>query len=239
MYCGEPSLVNREDRIGTAVPLRCRCWTCAECAPNRRREFKALARSGRPTTLLTLTAGPGAGATQAQAAQTLVKSFRQIRRDIVDRKGLKRPPFLAVFEATQKGRPHLHILLRLDYVSQAWFSARMDRLARSPIVDIRRVHNHRGAARYMAKYLAKAPRRFKGCKRYWCSRDWRLDPDEYDTPIMDRAEGWATDKRSLPTLAYECKVEGYDVELKRGVLTFTWPWPTAPPFQPQPFQPHA
>ena len=239
MYCGEASLVNREDRLGTAVPLYCRRWTCGECAVNRRRQVKALARSGRPTTFITLTAGPGAGSTPAQAARTLVRSWRRIRRELVERKGLARPPFIAVFEATKKGRPHLHILARLPWVSQAWLSARMDRLAQSPVVDIRKIHNQRQAAAYVAKYLAKDPRRFEGCKRYWRSQDWRLDPDEDETPIMDRAEGWVTDRRSLPTIAYELRVLGYDISQNHDKLTFTWPWPTAPPYQPEPFQPHA
>ena len=236
MYCGDISLVNREDRRGTAVPLYCRRWTCGECAPARRRQVKALARSGRPTTFITLTAGPGAGSTPAQAARTLVKSWRRIRRELVERKGQARPPFVAVFEATKKGRPHLHILARLPWVSQAWLSATMDRLAKSPVVDIRRVHNQDQAAAYVAKYLAKDPTRFPGCKRYWRSLDWRLDPIEDDTPVMDRAEGWVTDRRSIPNLRWALQCLQYATRMDGDVLIFSWPWPTAPPFQPEPFR---
>lgn len=236
MYCGDTSLVNVDARVGTAVPLYCRRWSCADCAPVRRRQVKEQARAGRPTTFITLTAGPGAGESPAAAARTLVASWRRLRRELVEKKGLANPPFIAVFEATKKGRPHLHILTRLPWISQAWLSHRMAALARSPIVDIRQVRNQRQAAAYVAKYLAKDPTRFAGCKRYWCSRDWRLDPIEHETPIMDRANGWLRDKRSLEALAYSLDVQGYQVQFHRDRLTFTWPWPTAPPFEVEAFR---
>lgn len=234
MYCGDASLVNQDGRIGTAVPLYCRRWTCRECAPERKRQVKKLARAGKPTTFITLTAGPGAGSSPAQAARTLVRSWRRIRRELVERQGLAAPPFIAVFEATKKGRPHLHILARLPWLSQAWLSKRMASLARSPIVDIRKVHSQGQAAAYVAKYLAKDPTRFEGCKRYWRSLDWVVDPIQDDTPIMDRANGWFTDKRSIPSLRHDLEVAGYRVTQDRTKLTFTWPWPTAPPFEVEP-----
>lgn len=236
MICGEASLVNNESRIGLAIPLRCRCWTCEECAPRRKREVQALALAGRPNTLITLTAGPGAGATSAHAAQRLVASWRRIRRDLHEQKEPRAPPFLAVFEATQKGRPHLHMVARVEWIAQSWLSDRMDELARSPIVDIRRIHNPRMAAGYVAKYLGKAPYRFKGCKRYWRSLDWVLDPIEKDTPVMDTAEGWRTDKRSLISLGQDLRNQGYRVEFHRDRLDFSWAWPGLAPYKPEPFR---
>ena len=238
MICGEATLVNNEDRIGTAVAIYCGCWTCRECAPRRKRQLQALAYAGRPTTFITLTSGPGAGYTAAAAACTLVASWRRIRRELVEKKELPRPPFIAVFERTKKGRPHLHILARLPWVNQTWLSDRMDGLARSPVVDIRRVANQDQAAAYVTKYLAKDPTRFHGCKRYWRSQDWVLDPIENDTPVMDTAEGWTTDKRSLPALGSDLRSQGYRVEFHRDRLTFSWAWPSPAPYEPQPLQRH-
>ena len=231
MYCGDASLVKTDGRTGTAIPLYCRRWTCPECAPVRRRQVQALARSGRATTFITLTAGPKAGVTAADAARTLVAAWRRLRREIVKQKEIHSLAFIAVFEATKKGRPHLHILARLPWVDQAWLSQRMDALAGSPIVDIRRVHNRSQAAAYVAKYLAKAPTRFEGCKRYWRSQDWQQDAIEPDVPVATGTDGWRTEKRSIETLAYELSIEGYQIDMKRQVMTFTWPWPTAPPYK--------
>lgn len=235
MICGEASLVNNETRVGTAVAIYCRCWTCLECAPRRKREVKALALTGRPDTLITLTAGPGAGYTPAAAARTIAHSWRRVRRELVEKKGQRAPPFFAVFEATKKARPHLHILARGNWISQAWLSDRMDALARSPIVDIRRIHNAPMAAAYVAKYIGKAPTRFPGSKRYWRSLDWVLDPIEKDTPVMDTAEGWHTDKRSLPVLGMDLQNQGYRVKFHRDRLEFSWAWPSDPPYERQPF----
>ena len=235
MYCGDASLVNNETRIGTAVPLLCHCWTCEECAPGRKRQVQALGLAGRPNTLITLTAGPGAGNTPPAAARTLALSWRRIRRELVEKKGKRAPPFLAVFEATKKARPHLHILSRVDWIAQAWLSARMKALARSPIVDIRRIYNARMAAAYVAKYLSKDPIRFQGSKRYWTSQDWIIDPIGNDTPVMDTAEGWRADRRSLPTLGADLRNQGYSVEFHADRMEFSWPWPGRPPYEREAF----
>jgi hypothetical protein len=48
----------------------------------------------------------------------------------------------------------------------------MKRRTNAPIVHIRRIHNATHAAIYVAKYIAKAPERFEGCKRYWASHHY-------------------------------------------------------------------
>ena len=229
MYCGDTSLVNTNGWEGTATPLRCKCWTCPDCAPGRKARLKALARRGHPTTFITLTASPAAGETPHEAAQTLVKAWRRIRRELVEKKGMKNPPFIAVFEKTKKGRPHLHILARVAFVNQKWLSNRMRHLARSPIVDIRRVHNDRQAASYVSKYLAKDPTRFSGCKRYWRSMDWDLNIVLTDEPPFERAFGWHHDPRSVTELCDNLSFMGYVTNIEGNTLAFCWPWQTAPP----------
>lgn len=231
MLCSEASLVNSETRIGSAVTLFCRRWSCDGCAPSNKRRVKALAHAGRPTTFITLTASPQAGSTPALAADTLYRAWAQLRRELIVKLKVKRIPFMAVFESTKKARPHLHILARIPYLAQAWLSARMGALAASPIVDIRLVTNRRKAAAYVSKYLAKSPERFPGRKRFWRSLDWVVDPLDDGTPVMDRANGWQSDRRSLATLAYSLGAAQYQVWHEGAMLRFAWAWPTAPPFE--------
>lgn len=229
MYCGDTSLVNTDQWSGEAKPLYCKCWTCPDCAPARKARLKALARAGHPTTFITLTCGPDAGDTAQQAARTLVRAWRRIRRELVEHKNMSNPPFIAVFEKTKKGRPHLHILARLPFVKQAWLSNRMRALARSPIVDIRRVKSARQASAYVAKYLAKDPTRFQGCKRYWRSQDWDLGLVLDDEPPFEKSFGWHHDPRSLNDVYRDLRQMGYDVFIGEPGIRFYWPWATAPP----------
>ena len=141
-----------------------------------------------------------------------------------------------MFEKTKTGWPHLHILCRMPYVPQAWLSRRMGELIDSPVVDIRALHNVRKAAAYVAKYIAKHPHRFEGCKRYWRSQDWVLDPIDDDAPVMDGREGWKPDQRSITALEYEVRRQQYQTQREGDKLVFAWAWPTPPPFERQPLR---
>lgn len=98
-------------------------------------------------------------------------------------------PFIAFFEATKAGWPHLHILVRARWVDQAWLSAQAAELLSSPIVDVRRVRTPRGVARYVTKYLTKALKRWGTLKRYYSSRGWdarpKLEPRPEPLPEVD------------------------------------------------------
>lgn len=96
-------------------------------------------------------------------------------------------PFLAVFERTKRGEPHLHIVARADWIGQEWLSRTMDDLIGAPVVDVRRADSAEKVARYIAKYLAKNPQPFEGTKRYWRSQDWALEPEE--DHLRDDPEG--------------------------------------------------
>lgn len=91
-------------------------------------------------------------------------------------------PYFAVVERHKSGRPHLHILLRSEYIPQRWLSRQMQRLASSPVCDIRKVNGTKQAAAYVAKYIGKAPARFGHSRAYWYTRNWLTtivsDPEE-------------------------------------------------------------
>jgi hypothetical protein len=121
----------------------------------------------------------------------------------------QRLEFLAIFEATQNGWPHLHILLRSGYIEQAWLSSQMARLADSPIVDIRLVHSRKGAARYVAKYTAKGPGKFGTLKRYWTSLAWEIE--KWIKPKS--ANAWEVQRLTLRRWMDAWREFGWTVEL--------------------------
>jgi hypothetical protein len=90
----------------------------------------------------------------------------------VQRKNPPALPYFAVVERHKSGRPHLHILLRCDYIPQPWISRQMQRLAGSPVCDIRAVQGTKQAAAYVAKYIGKAPAKFGNSRAYWYSANW-------------------------------------------------------------------
>ena len=182
-YCTDMTLVKVETQQITIMPLRCRCWTCDHCQPIRKALLIEEAMAGHPNMFLTLTSKPKPSQTPEAAARNLVKAWRTVRRRAIKKYHYKRLPFMAVFEATKKGQPHLHILARCKWLDQAWLSDQMRQLINSPIVDVRRVDNPDRAVRYVAKYIGKEPHHFGTTKRYWRSHDYLLpSPDEEDPP---------------------------------------------------------
>jgi len=178
MLCTEWTLVKHLRRTITVSPLKCKCWTCEICGPMRSRQLSRQAFLGQPTSFLTLTVNPARGEGPDDRAQELAHAWRLLRLRAMRALGLKSMPFLAVFEKTKAGEPHLHILLRTVYIDQGWLSDQMRELTDAPIVDIRAVKDKGMLAAYIAKYVAKDPHRFEGTKRYWSSQDYALPAQE-------------------------------------------------------------
>lgn len=207
MYCSSWSLVKREATRVEAVVLRCRRWTCDDCAPLRKRELIRLALRGRPTKLLTLTSKLDPAAMPDHAAQDLVRAFRKLIAHARKKHPGEDIQYLAIFESTGRGWPHLHVLLRAPYLPQRWLSAFMARELASPVVDIRQVKSRKGVSKYVAKYVAKGLGHFCGCKRYWSSGRWRKpDPSANGKPKEYTGE-WSA----------------WPVPLK-DIVTFYTPW---------------
>lgn len=181
-------------------PLKCRCWHCDYCAPMRASQLRRLAYLGRPDTFLTLTVNPKIGKGPDDRARLLAHAWRSLRAKIIYQHNKKQSPlcrlhadgklpFIAVFEKTKVGEPHLHILARSVWLDQKWLSEQMNKIIKSPIVDVRRVSGKKAAAAYVAKYIGKDPTAFQGCKRYWRSQNY-VTPEEWnaDDPDAPKAE---------------------------------------------------
>ena len=91
-----------------------------------------------------------------EATQDIQKSWRALymrmkRRNLIQ-------GYIKVPELTKKGRLHLHVLFRGEYVAQALISKWWSDIHHSQVVDIRYVQLYRGkkaVASYMAKYMSK------------------------------------------------------------------------------------
>jgi hypothetical protein len=160
----------------------------------------------------------------------LVNAWRNIRQRAI-REGLtKKIEFVAIFEETKKGWPHLHILARCDYLPQKWLSDRMEEYTGAPVVDIRRVWNQRHASRYVAKYVSKGPGGFQGTKRYWTSR-WYTMGESDSKPVADANKAWWRTGASLESLVQDLSAIGWVVTeesanfFKADAMPGArWPW---------------
>lgn len=178
MFCSEAILINQGALEGHATLLRCKRWCCELCQPFNHRRVKRAAREGAPTTFLTLTVNPKRYATPDEAAADLKNAWLNLRRRMQKSFAMDRPPFIAIFETTKAGWPHLHILMRCRFISQKWYSAQMRALIGAPIVDVRFIQDTGRVAAYVAKYVSKAPEAFAHCKRWWRSKDYQLEKEE-------------------------------------------------------------
>ena len=176
-----------------AGAIWCKSWHCEHCAPLRQKQLMAQACAGAPNRFITITSRYRPDEmTPSQAAQELVHAWRMVVQRAKREKMIQDMQYIAVFELTKKGWPHLHILCRCEWMAHAWLSDRMQQYADSPIVDIRKVKSRKRAAWYVAKYTAKAPEKFQGCKRYWRTMGYDLSPGKADKPLHDHFKGYYT-----------------------------------------------
>jgi hypothetical protein len=178
MLCSEAILVNQGSCEGHATILRCKRWCCEICTPFNHKRVKRAAREGKPNTFLTLTVNPARYSSPDKAARDLKNAWVNLRRRMQKSFLMDRPPFIAIFERTKAGWPHLHVLMRCRFISQKWFSANMGALIGAPIVDVRFIQDVGRVAAYVAKYVSKAPEGFRSCKRWWRSKDYELEKEE-------------------------------------------------------------
>jgi len=211
MFCGEWSLVKRHGNGATVLPLKCKCWTCDECRPMRTKRLVEEAKRGKPNTFVTLTSRRRRGLTRDEAAVAIVRAFRILRREYIREHGKGSFPFLAVFEETKRGWPHVHMVCRTKWISRKWLKKRMGELTDSPVVHVRRVKGLRKVASYITKYISKNPHRFAGVKRYWRSLDYLLPPAEDDDDPWLEVPVWHIVQRFWEFVAEDLQAAGWRV----------------------------
>jgi hypothetical protein len=170
--CGEHTLQGEDESLKAVGMAYCGTWDCETCGPRRLLKLWHEIIEGEPDRLLTLTNRPRPGVTACQWAKAQAKHWAAIRRQWLSENPGKACPFFAVREAHKSGWPHLHIAIRGTWIDQAWLKARWEERTGDFKVDIRKFGNGKEVARYISKYIGKAPARFGTAKRYWHSKDW-------------------------------------------------------------------
>jgi len=155
--------------------LKCRAWTCEICAPTRRKGVVCDIAAGHPDRLLTLTMRPDPLRTPAEQAAVMSKHMRRLLLAIRKRWPATRWSYFAVFEAHKSGQPHLHLAMRGKFINYDWLQSRWLEISGSRGVNIKFVPDAKKAAGYIGKYLGKDLHKFGTLKRYWYSKDWRID----------------------------------------------------------------
>lgn len=190
------------------------------------------AREGKPQRFITLTVNPSWFTSPEERAEKLVHAWRTIRRRFLDAKPGRECEFLAVFELTKLGEPHLHIIQRGSYMPQRWLSDQMTELMGAPIVDIRSVKGKTEVAKYVTKYISKRNIRIGTLKRYWRSKGYlKVSRAQLKRMRNARAVFYILDipwKRYLKVVQARCP--DMISEVRPHGFQFVWPEKLPPPW---------
>jgi hypothetical protein len=174
--CGISAIEAEDNLGGGAFPRNCNTWPCEICQPRKRVRLIFDIAAGHPNRFITMTLREGQFATPEIGAERLAWAWKIIVQRWRRLKPGNKCEFAVVREAQVNGQPHLHIAWSGDWIDWGWLRKQADELLNSPHVHIRFIYDPKRAARYIAKYLGKAPHRFGTGKRYWFSRNYRKEP---------------------------------------------------------------
>lgn len=213
--CTPDVAVNAQPGEGTVHAIRCKRWSCPECAKVNRKRVMMKARDGHPTAMLTLTVSHKNYDDFGEAARDLKRGLVALRKRIARAYPGERLPFIAVFEKHKSGWPHLHLLIRARFLPIKRLKEMWEGITGSWNVSITAIKSNAGAMAYVAKYLGKDLSKFEGCKRWWRSHD-------YDQVEKDEKEGaqprqnWSRWEASLPALRSAFRALGAEVHDEPG-----------------------
>jgi len=174
--CGRGTLVKYLRDAIVCTSCRCRCWSCPTCAPLRRWQCEQEIIAGEPETFMTLgcvaSRYESPDEARADMGRAMPKLAKRIRRKWPD----KEFEYAVYVEAFKSGYPHFHIACRATFIPQDWLSEQWGDLIGAPVVHLRHAGTPNQIARYLCKYLVKAPHQFGKAKRYWYSQGYRPRP---------------------------------------------------------------
>lgn len=232
--CREWSLVKLTPEERRSKPLYCRSWNCETCRPKRKSQLMALAAAGEPSRFLTLTVNPAYGLNPEDRLKMLSHAWKVLVKRLRRIHGAAQVEYLAVVEATKRGEPHLHILLRAPFIPWRLISEAMDELIHAPIVDIRQIRSQKEVVSYVAKYITKGNHQFGTSKRYWHSKGYDLEGRRKPFIPWEPMFRWTIDRRNEHEIAREWLQPGWKTTMDdggyvRSTYVHSEYWQTAPP----------
>lgn len=220
--CTPDVSVKTRSTSGEAVPVRCKRWSCEECAKANKRQVIRAGIAGNPRALLTLTVSSKHYETPELAALALKRGLRNLRLDLKRHPKLKNFEYLAVFEEHQSGYPHMHLLITGKYIPWQYLRQVWERITGSIHIHIKKIPNARQAAAYCAKYISKSLKAYEGCKRWWRSHGYPRPEDRPDDDPEAR-RGWGRWEINANEMAFNLKMAGYTVTQEpNGKIRWLW-----------------
>lgn len=149
------------------LPVTCKRWGCAYCAPRKIRRLAFLVNGAQPNRWIRLGVDPALyaarnpneaeGIEAASAAQVAWEktspAMPQLAKRIREERG--ECEYLRVTELHASGMPHYHALLRSSFIPQKDLSNHWAKLTGAPVVYIAKIDKSFSSFRYMTKYLTK------------------------------------------------------------------------------------
>lgn len=193
--CGRGSLVGiaQDGKSIRIIPMMCHKWSCPRCARIKTNYWRRLALSGKPERFITLTyRNDGSKDTLSMAAE-MKRAWPRLLVRIRKKYG----PFeyLLVWELTEKGAPHIHMLQRGCYIEKNWLSETWAELTGAPIVSIKAIDDPGTAANYVTKYMGKSLARtvhdLPGLRCIQRSQNWVVEDDKpADSPEGNKSSAY-------------------------------------------------
>lgn len=153
--CGRGSLVGRspDGQQIVVVPFFCKSWRCKVCGPRLAKVWRAKIHIAHPERFITLTWDTKNPGDRRNAYLTMKEQFPRFVR--LARKKFGRFEYVLIWEFTERGWPHIHLLQKGDFIPVRWISKTWERLGCGKIVYIKDVTSSRFINRYVTKYLVK------------------------------------------------------------------------------------
>lgn len=140
-------------RLKILYALPCKRWSCRVCAQKKINTLSHQTARAKPNRLLTLTTNPALYGSPREAFDATRKQVPILIRRL--RKQYGEIEYLRVTEATQRGYPHYHLMLRSAYIPHSVVKKLWSEMTGAYIVDIRQVKKTFSCYRYLVKYLSK------------------------------------------------------------------------------------
>ncbi len=120
--------------------------------------------------------------------------------------------YLAVIESHKSGWPHLHILVRSEWIDQDWLAEQTKELLDAHRVDVERITKKSQVNAYVAKYCGKCTHKFGTTKRYWQTASYQIT--KYQKPASKEPPWWDMwhARQSIFSLRESWISMGYHVE---------------------------